>query len=432
MRFRASDVAAATGGTLFGPDVDLDGVSFDSRSLRPGQLFVAIVAERDGHDFIAGALRAGAGAYLTERQPGSGTAIVVADTAAALLALGGWGRSRLEGHVVGVTGSVGKTSTKDLARAALGAGLRTFANDKSFNNDQGLPVTILAAPDDTEALVLEMGMRGFGEISRLCAVGRPTIGVVTRVAAAHTERVGGIDGVARAKAELVQALPASGAAILNADDPRVLGMASSASAEVITFGRSTDADVRVIDLHLDELARPQFTLLSPWGTVDVSLGVSGEHMAMNAAAALAVAGRCGVDLAAAGRALAHAGISPWRMEIGRTPSGAVLINDAYNANPASMRAALETLQLMSVSGRRIAVLGVMAELADPVAEHHTIAEVASAAGIEIIAVGTDLYGVPPAADAVQALGSLAGNDAVLVKGSRVAGLEHVAALLLGQ
>ena len=432
MRFRASDVAAATGGTLFGPDVDLDGVSFDSRSVRPGQLFVAIVAERDGHEFIAPAMAAGAGAYLTQREPGSGTAIVVADTAAALLALGGWGRSHLHGHVVGVTGSVGKTSTKDFARVALGAGLRTFANEKSFNNDQGLPVTILAAPDDTEALVLEMGMRGFGEISRLCAVGRPTIGVVTRVAAAHTERVGGIEGVARAKAELVQALPAHGAAILNADDHRVRAMASLTSASVVTFGRADDADVRVVDLQLDDLARPTFSINSPWGLVRVSLGVSGEHMAMNAAAALAVAGHCGVDIAAAAAALEHAAVSPWRMEIGRTATGAVLINDAYNANPASMSAALETLQHMSVRGRRIAVLGVMAELSDPVQDHAEIADFTREAGIEIVAIGTDLYGVAPVADAIEAIGSLAGDDALLVKGSRVAGLERVAALLLGQ
>ena len=432
MRFQASDVAAATGGTLFGPDVELDGVSFDSRSLRPGQLFVAIVADRDGHEFIPGALAAGAGAYVTQREPGSGTAIVVADTVTALGDLGRWGRSRLHGHVVGVTGSVGKTSTKDLARAALGAGLRTFANEKSFNNDQGLPVTILTAPDDTEVLVLEMGMRGFGEIARLCAVGRPTIGVVTRVAAAHTERVGGIEGVARAKAELIQALPADGIAVLNADDKRVVAMGALAAGRVLTYGCAADADVRVVDLYLDDLARPQFTVASPWGTVEVSLGVSGEHMAMNAAAALAVAGACGVDLAAAAHALGNAGMSPWRMEIGRTASGAVLINDAYNANPASMRAALETLARMHVNGRRVAVLGVMAELADPVADHTGIAELARRSGIEIIAVGTDLYGLPPTEDPVDALGSLAGNDAVLVKGSRVAGLERVAQLLLGE
>src|SRR5215213_2932332 len=198
MRYRASDVAAATGGMLFGPDVDLEGVSFDTRTMTPGQLFVALVAERDGHAFVADARARRAPAVLVQREPDDGTSIVVADTAHALMRLGSWARSRIAGDVVGVTGSVGKTSTKDLTRAALAAGRRTAANERSFNNEQGLPVTILNAPDHTEVLVLEMGMRGFGEIARLCEVGRPTIGIVTRVAAAHTERVGGIEGVARA------------------------------------------------------------------------------------------------------------------------------------------------------------------------------------------------------------------------------------------
>ncbi|MCU1365652.1 MAG: murF, partial [Ilumatobacteraceae bacterium] len=269
MRFRASDVAHATGGTLVGPDVDLDGVSFDSRSVEAGQLFVAIVADRDGHAFVPGALAGGAGAVLVQHAASEGTSIVVADTATALLDLGRWGRGRTTARVIGVTGSVGKTSTKDLARAALAAGLRTAANERSFNNDQGLPVTILNAPDDTEALVLEMGMRGLGEIARLCDVGRPDIGIVTRVAAAHTELLGGIEGVARAKAELVDALPATGTAILNADDPLVAAMASRCAGGVITFGRTDASDVRILELWLDDLARPRFTASTPWGDVPV-------------------------------------------------------------------------------------------------------------------------------------------------------------------
>ena len=436
MHLRASDVAAATGGTLFGPDVLLDGVSFDSRSIEPGQLFVAIVAERDGHEFVSAAQRAGAGACLIQREPGSGTSVVVADTAAALLRLGEWARNRLgqrlDDRVIGITGSVGKTSTKDLARAALSAGLRTAANERSFNNEQGLPVTILNAPDDTEALVLEMGMRGFGEIARLCEIGRPTIGVVTRVAAAHTERVGGIEGVARAKAELIEALPGDGTAILNADDPYVTAMAARCAGSVVLFGTDQSANVRVVDMHLDEMARPRFALATPWGTANVALAVSGEHMAVNAAAAVAAAAVCGVDLHAAAAAVGMATMSPWRMEIGRTTSGAILINDSYNANPASMRAAIETLATMRVGGRRVAVLGVMAELADPVADHAEIAALLASRGIELVAVGTDLYGVAPVDDAPAALASLAGDDALLVKGSRVAGLERLAALLGGQ
>ncbi|HEY8093964.1 MAG TPA: UDP-N-acetylmuramoyl-tripeptide--D-alanyl-D-alanine ligase, partial [Acidimicrobiales bacterium] len=260
MRFSAGSVAEATGGTLVGRDVELDGASFDSRTLQPGQLFVPIVAERDGHDFIAAAVAAGAPAYLTHRAPaGSGSAIVVADTATALMDLGRWARPRMTDRVIGITGSVGKTSVKDLAAAALRARWRTAANVRSYNNEQGLPVTILDAPDDTEALVLEMGARGPGEIARLCEVGRPTIGVVTVVAAAHTELLGGIEGVTRAKAELVEALPTTGVAVLNADDERVAGMASSTSARVITFGASPAADVAVRGLHLSDGACARFT-----------------------------------------------------------------------------------------------------------------------------------------------------------------------------
>ena len=432
MRVLASDVAAATGGTLFGPDVMLDGVSFDSRTLEPGQLFVPIVAERDGHDFIAAARARGASAHLTQREPGSGTSVVVADTSRALMQLAAWARTRLAAKVVGITGSVGKTTTKDMARAALGAGLRTWANEKSFNNEQGLPVTILNSPDSTEALVLEMGMRGFGEIARLCDIARPDIGVVTRVAEAHTERVGGIAGVARAKAELVEALPVTGTAVLNADDFRVAAMRSVASCAVVTFGTSETADVYIHDLSLDDLARARFTLRTPWGTSRIELALSGAHMAFNAAAALAVAGLCGVDLEAASAAVAHAPLSPWRMDVGRTPSGAVLINDSYNANPASMHAAITTLASMTVSGRRVAVLGVMAELADPVHDHAEIAALCRAHEIELVAVGTDLYGAPQRDDALSVLRSLTAADAVLVKGSRIAGLERLVELIVGE
>jgi UDP-N-acetylmuramoyl-tripeptide--D-alanyl-D-alanine ligase len=255
MRLMAADVAKATNGTLVGQNAHLSGVSFDSRSVRPGQLFVPIVAERDGHEFIESALSAGAGAYFTTGKTFGRTSIMVPDTLAALLQLGAWGRNKLDtqlaNRVVGITGSVGKTSTKDFVAAAIGSALRVTANERSFNNDQGLPVTILNAPDDVEALVLEMGMRGFGEIARLCTVARPNIGVVTKVASAHTERVGDIDGVARAKSELVMALVASGCAVLNADDDRVVAMQSLTSAQVITYGVTQTADVRMTSCILD-------------------------------------------------------------------------------------------------------------------------------------------------------------------------------------
>lgn len=429
MRFRASDAARGIGAVLSGPDADVDGASFDSRALRPGQLFVPIVAERDGHDFVPAALDAGAAAYLTAREPVGGTAIRVEDTTRALLDLGRWARQRLACSVVGVTGSVGKTSTKDLIAAALGSTLRVAANERSFNNDQGLPVTILNAADDTEVAVLEMGMRGFGEITRLCDVARPDVGVVTAVGFAHTERVGGIEGVARAKGELVEALPDSGLAVLNADDERVVAMRSRTRARVLTYGRHPDADVRISDLELDDLARATFRAHTPWGEVRVRLAASGAHMAHNAAAALTMAGHLGVPLTSVVAALGDAHVSAMRMAVTRLVNGAVIVDDSYNANPTSMAAALRSLAAIEAR-RRVAILGVMAELEDPVAGHRDIADLARELGVEVIAVGTDLYGRTPVGDAVAALGSLAAGDAVLVKGSRVARLETVVARLV--
>ncbi len=426
MRFRASDVATATGGRLDGPDVELDGAAFDSRPLRAGQLFVPLVAARDGHHFIAAAVAAGAPAYLTARGAvggAGGTAIDVDDTAEALLRLAAWGRGRLSARVVGVTGSVGKTSVKDLLASVAARRWRTAAAERSYNNEQGLPVTILDAPDDTEVLVLELGMRGFGEIARLCTVGRPEIGVVTAIADAHTERVGGLEGVARAKAELVEALPSDGVAVLNADQPLVAAMASRTAARTITFGIA-DGDVRASAISLDDAARARFTLDTPAGAVDVHLGIPGAHMATNATAAAAVGLALDVPLASIAAGLQAAQLSPWRMALRRAQSGAWVLNDAYNANPASMRAALDTLAALPAR-RHVAVLGVMAELDDPVEAHRAIAEHAAALGVTVIAVGTPLYGVAPVDDPLAALGSIAGGDAVLVKGSRVAGLERV-------
>jgi UDP-N-acetylmuramoyl-tripeptide--D-alanyl-D-alanine ligase len=430
MRLMAADVAKATNGVLVGQNAHLSGVSFDSRSIRPGQLFVPIIAERDGHGFIADALKAGAGAYLTCREPQGRTAVVVNDTLQALLQLGSWGRTKLDaqvaGRVVGVTGSVGKTSTKDFIAAAVGNQLRVCASDKSFNNDQGLPITILNASDDVQALVLEMGMRGFGEISRLCAIARPHIGVVTAVAEAHTERVGGIEGVARAKAELVQALDASGTAILNADDERVVAMRESTKASVLTYGTSAAADLRIQSCVLDELARPTTTATTPWGTVSFSLGVPGAHMAMNALAAVAVAGVMGLDVQLAAASLREAKLSPMRMNVIRNNSGAVVVDDAYNANPSSMSAALQSLQSMNAK-RRVAFVGLMAELANPEHEHREIAALAQRLGIELVAVNTDAYGVPgiDIAQAAEIGRGLGEGDAVLVKGSRIAQLERL-------
>ncbi len=446
MRFRASDVAGATGGELTGPDATFDGVSFDTRSLRPGQLFVPLVAERDGHRFVPAALAAGAAGFLTsvppdhltsgwsaaERRAAEHTAaIVVPDTLRALMDLATARRAGFAGTVVGITGSVGKTSTKDLAWAAVGAGRRTVGNVKSFNNDFGLPTTLLNAPDDTEVLILEMGMRGRGEIARLCAIAAPTVGIVTRVAEAHSDLLGGVDGVAEAKSELVVALPPTATAILNADDPRVAAMARRAACRVVTYGTSPAADVRVGTIALDGELRPHITASTPWGTVQATVGLRGEHMAVNAGAALALAGVLGVDLHDAAAALAGVDGGPRRMSIVTAAGGGVILDDSYNANPTSMLAGLHAL-LRIPARRRVALLGVMAEIADAQALHRGIASFCAEHDIELVPSGTNLYGVEPAADPLERVGSVAAGEAVLVKGSLVAGMDRFVTALRGE
>ena len=432
MDLKTSEVAIATRGRLAGPDVRVSGATIDSRSVAPGQLFVPIVAERDGHDFVAAAMAAGAAGYLTSRQPVGGTAVVVQDTAVALAHLGRHARDHLgaDAPVVGVTGSVGKTSVKDLLAAALSARWRTSANLRSFNNELGVPLTLVNAPEGTEALVVEMGARDRGHIKDLCDIALPKVGVVTRVAAVHTEVFGTIDDVAAAKAELVEALPAGGTAVLNAADDRVAAMAGRTRARTLTFGAG--GDVRADDVALDRDLRARFTLRSPWGDAEVQLQVRGRHMVENALAASAAALACDVPVEALPEALGSALLSPWRMEVVRLASGAVLVNDAYNANPTSMAAALEALAALPAT-RRVAVLGVMAEIgATSDAEHVAVGEMARSLGIEVVSVGVPAYGGTLVDDidaAVAALGPLYEGVAVLVKASRVAALERLAARL---
>ncbi len=436
MEFWASEIAAAVEGDHIGEDVVVRGAGIDSRELGMGQLFVPIVADRDGHDFVGAAVDRGAAAYLSSRGSIGGTgaaAIEVADTAVALTALGSTARDRLAGAVVGVTGSVGKTTTKDLAAAVLARTFATHANLRSFNNELGVPLTLVNAPDGTEAAVIEMGARGPGHIAELCAVARPTIGVVATVEQVHTELFGSIGQVAVAKRELIEALPDDGAAVLYADNPLVAAMADVAPGRVVTFGRGADADVRAIDVEVDELLRPRFRLRTEVGSIDVALWVRGAHNVANALAAAAVGLVAGVPLVEIAAGLADGSTSPWRMDLRTAPSGARVLNDAYNAGPASMRAALDALAHLRAS-RRVAVLGTMAELGvDGEALHRAIAAHAASLDIELIAVGTDAYGVEPVGDvddAIARLGPLGDDDAVLVKGSRVTGLERVAAALL--
>ena len=431
MRFTSAEIADATGGTVAGPDVTVEGVSIDSRLDVGGRLFVPIVAERDGHDFIGAALERGAAAYLTAKAPAGGTSIEVGDTAVALAALGRAARSRIDGHVFGITGSVGKTSVKDLLRSVMAEAMPTAASERNFNNELGVPLTLANVPDDVEALVIEMGARGIGHIAELCEIASPTVGIVTVVAAVHTEVFGSIDDVATGKGELVEALPRSGTAVLNAEDPRVRAMASRTSARVLLYGEG--GDVVAERVRLDEELHPSFVLRTPEGSVEVELAARGVHQVSNALAVASAAVACGVSLDCIAAGLAKAELSPWRMEFTRTAAGAVIINDAYNASPTSMEAALQSLALVTAE-RRIAVLGTMAELGDHSDEGHArVGELARELGVEVIAVDEDRYGVKPVGtidEALQRLEPLGSGDAVLLKGSRVAGLERLADLLL--
>jgi UDP-N-acetylmuramoyl-tripeptide--D-alanyl-D-alanine ligase len=428
-----SEIAKATGGVLSGTDVEVSGATIDSRQVAAGQLFVPVVAARDGHDFVAAAVAGGAAAYLTSRGPVEdvdATAVEVGDTVEALAAMGRHARTRLPERVVGITGSVGKTSVKDLLAVALAARWRTSASVGSFNNELGVPLTLVNAADDTEALVVEMGARGVGHIAQLCALASPTVGVVTRVAAVHTETFGALEEVAAAKGELVEALPGGGYAILNAGDPFVAAMASRTTAETVTFGDG--GDVRAEAAALDDELRPSFQLVTPWGSAPVRLEVRGEHMIDNALAAAASALVCGVPVADVAEALGTAALSRWRMDLVRLASGALVVNDAYNANPTSMAAALRALAGLPAR-RRVAVLGLMAELGASSDEEHVAAgRLARDLGVEVIGVAAPAYGgttVGNVDDVPAALGPLGGGDAVLLKGSRVAGLERLMELL---
>ena len=451
------DVASVTGGSVEPGEAgaQFKGVVIDSRDVVPGNLFVAVAGERgDGHGFVSRALQAGAAGAMVQRkvqlEGGHGPVVEVPDTRTALLDLARAARSGLTATVVGITGSTGKTCTKDFTAAVAGERFRVVASRASFNNEVGLPLTILQAGDDTEVIVCEMGSRGAGHIRLLCDVARPQIGVVTNVGVAHMELFGSPEVLHAAKAELPESLPSDGVAVLNADDPVVKGYASRTNAKSIYFGRSEPADVRTGRISVSrETGRPIFELLTPAGSVTVSLPVPGEHMVWNALAAAAVGLTLNVPLQDIAHGLEKARVSSGRMEVFRTAGGITVVNDAYNANPTSMSAALKAARWMAGDGRCIAVLGTMAELGPiSVEEHERIGELLVRLGIdELIAVGDDARVIaagaereglepqhiktcPGVDEAIGAVRDLARpGDLILVKASRAAGLERVAEAL---
>ena len=438
MLITASEVASVAHGTLVGLDCVASGIAFDSRTLRNGQAFVALGGEADGHDYLRDAVTAGAPFAIVQRGKSTDalTCVEVDDCDAALTAIGRHCRDRLattlDGRVIGITGSVGKTSTKDLVLAVLKS---QFANahgpEKSLNNDIGVPVTIVNAPDACDALVLEMGMRGFGEIARLCDVVHPQIGVITEVGDAHSERVGGIEGVVRAKAELFMALPPLGVAIVNSDSVNAMKTVHSITARVMTFGSSETAAVRWEIVSSDE--RGCCTVRFTAGD-DSAVGfvpLPGIHMASNAASAVAVGITCGIGIAQCVEALSHVQSASQRMQwiIGR--NGIRILDDSYNANPISVAAALRTVA-ETPAKQRYAVLGVMAEVLESEIAHQEIAALCRQLGIELLALETDLYGTIAVSlsEITRMLDGLHSNVVVLVKGSRVAATERVVQALM--
>ena len=454
-----ADVAVLTGGRL-DAGADSQGsvtaaVTIDSRTVEPGGLFAAFVGEQaDGHDFAAAAVDAGAVAVLASRPVGV-PAIIVDDVQAALGRLATGLLARLpDATVVGITGSAGKTTTKDLTAQVLGRLGPVVAPAGSFNNEIGLPLTVLRADAGTRHLVLEYSARGVGHIRYLTGIARPSVAAVLNVGSAHLGEFGSREAIARAKGELVEALPAEGVAILNADDALVAAMRDRTDATVVTFGERSDADVRATDVGLDGAARPRFRLHTDAASAQVRLQMSGRHMVANALAAAAVALQRGLALDEVAAALGEARpVSRWRMEIVERGDGVTVINDAYNANPESARAALDALlHIASDDGARRrrtwAVLGLMGELGDDArAEHAKLGRAAADGGVDrlvVVGEGAAIHDGALAAgagdrsvrvDDVDAAvdllrRDLRPGDVVLVKASRSAGLERVAERLL--
>jgi UDP-N-acetylmuramoyl-tripeptide--D-alanyl-D-alanine ligase len=438
MLITASEVASVTHGTLVGLDCEASGMAFDSRTLRRGQAFVALVGEADGHDYLRDAAAAGSPFAIVQRGRSIDalTCVEVDDCDAALTAIGHHCRGRLattlDGRVIGITGSVGKTSAKDLVLAVLKS---QFANahgpEKSLNNDIGVPVTIINAPDACDALVLEMGMRGLGEIARLCDIAQPQIGIITEVGDAHSERVGGIEGVVRAKAELLHALPQSGIAIVNSDSVNSMKTVHNIAARVMTFGSSETAAVRWEIVSSDE--RGCCTVRFTAGD-ESAIGIvplPGIHMASNAASAVAVGITCGIGIAQCVEALSNTQSASQRMQWVTGRNGIRILDDSYNANPVSVAAALRTVA-ETPAKQRYAVLGVMAEVLHSDRAHRQIAELCRQVGIELLALETDFYGTG-ALSLTEVARTLDGHDSntvVLVKGSRVATAERVVQVLV--
>jgi UDP-N-acetylmuramoyl-tripeptide--D-alanyl-D-alanine ligase len=457
---RIDELLAAVGGRLDGPTsvTEIDGASVDSRRVTPGSVYVALRGERvDGHRFVVEALRGGAVAALVERpvelpQDVDAAVIQVADPLAALQELAAWWRARHAVRVVGITGSTGKTIAKEITADVLSRTMPTLRNEGNLNSETGLPMSLLRLRPEHEAAVLEMSMYTVGEVARLAEIARPEVGVVLAVHPTHLERAGSIEAIARGKAELPAALPSDGLAILNADDARVAAMRDVTRATVRTFGLGPDAEVRADEIVTRGLAGTEFTLRAPWGERRMVSATPGRHLVPHALAAAAVADHFAVPLDEVAAALAAGSRADHRMALVDAASGALLVDDTYNASPVSMTGALGFLAEtpLPAGRRRLAVLGDMLELGpDEELLHREIGALAAQSADGIVAVGprgrwiaeaaraAGSTRVVTAADAEEAAAVLERElapgvgDVVLLKASRGIGLDRTVDLLVG-
>ena len=443
--FSGAEIHRATGGSG-NFEGKFCGVQTDSRRIEKGNLFVALRGEKfDGHKFLQEVANQGAVAALVqEEQDVSLPQIVVPDTLKALGDLARYHRGRFEIPVVAVTGSYGKTSTRALIHAALSAGGETLTSQANFNNEIGLPMTLFQLESKHQFAVLEMGMRGAGQIDYLAKIAQPTVGVITNIGPQHIELLGNLKNIAKAKAELLENLPADGLAVLPGDSPFLPMLRGKAPCRVVTFGLGKDADYRVENIHSDDDNFLYFDLhFDGFVQRRIALPMIGAHNAVNAAAALAVAHQLGIQVADAERYLESAQLPGARMRVVKATNGVTIIDDCYNAGPDSMRAALQTLRDFPGSGRRVAVLGAMRELgAFSDDEHRKLGALAGEICDFIVGVGPE---TEPMMDAIREAGKcqlfgwsldadgaipivlsrLQSGDVVLIKGSRSVGLEVV-------
>jgi len=445
LSLRLNEVAVWTRGVLQSADATICGVSTDSRTIKTGELFVALVGEtHDGHDHVQdAAARGAAGAIVSRRVDSSIPQIVVADTLHALGDLASAVRAQRDVTVIGITGSNGKTSVKALTARILARHGKTHSNSGSFNNEVGLPLTLLGMPEDTRYAVLEMGAGKPGDIAYLASIARPRIGLVNNIAPAHLERMHTLEGIAETKGAMYQALPPDGVAVINADDAFAMYFTGLAgSRRKLRFGLDAEADVSATDIALDA-AGSRFTLKTPSGNAQIHLPLPGRHNIANAAAAAALALAVDVPLDTIVAGLQEAEAVGGRLLRRESPQGWTLFDDSYNANPGSALAAVATLALQP--GERWLVLGNMGELGpDAAALHASIGRAAREQGIaRLYTVGTlaanaaEVFGegaqaFPDQAALIAALrGDLHANVNVLVKGSHASHMERVAAALMG-